>query len=228
MKIYSEYFSDSITREEKKDIIYYLRKHNSEINEKEVEKILTDKYCNNDPRELYLVIINYDSNKLKDMNIAMKRHLNEDDDLISEVVYKIDYLRDNNEGEYMKFEFDGSFNNYQEMSRKTALYMEKVNELYPTISEEAKEMIAMGYVSSGLGEVGEIQGKIKKLIRDKGGQWTEEDKNEVMKEAGDVAWYLARLADLFDFALEDAAYENLKKLYSRMERGKIQGSGDNR
>ena len=64
----------------------------------------------------------------------------------------------------MKFEFDGSFTNYQEMSRRTAIYMEKVNELYPTISKEAKEMIAMGYISSGLGEVGEIQGKIKKLI----------------------------------------------------------------
>jgi NTP pyrophosphatase (non-canonical NTP hydrolase) len=128
----------------------------------------------------------------------------------------------------MKFEFDGSFNNYQDVSSRTAIYMEKVNELYPTISEEAKEMIAIGYVSSGLGEVGEIQGKIKKIIRDKGGQWTEEDRNEVLKETGDAIWYLARLADIFDFTLRDAAHENLKKLFSRKERGKIQGSGDNR
>ena len=49
-----------------------------------------------------------------------------------------------------------------------------------------------------------------------------------MKELSDTMWYLARVADFFGFTLEDAAYENLNKLYSRMERGKIQGSGDNR
>ncbi|MCF7951171.1 MAG: nucleoside triphosphate pyrophosphohydrolase family protein [Spirochaetaceae bacterium] len=128
----------------------------------------------------------------------------------------------------MEVEFDGTFNDYQEKSKKTALYMEKVNELYPAISEEAKEMIAIGYISSGLGEVGEIQGKLKKLIRDKGGVWDANDSYEVMKELSDLMWYCARLADFFDFDLEAVAQMNLNKLYSRMERGKIRGSGDNR
>lgn len=128
----------------------------------------------------------------------------------------------------MNFEFDGTLNNYQQMSKRTAMHMDKVDKTYPDLPEEVRGMIAMGYISSGLGEVGEVQGKVKKLIRDKGGNFTKEDEKEIMKEAGDCMWYLARLADFFDFTLEEAAYENLKKLFSRKERGVIGGSGDNR
>ena len=127
-----------------------------------------------------------------------------------------------------KVEFDGTFNDYQNKSEKTALYMERVDEFYPSLPEEVRDMIALGYISSGLGEVGEIQGKIKKLIRDKGGAWEADDSLEVMKELSDLLWYCARLADFFNFELGAVAQINLDKLYSRMERGKIRGSGDNR
>ena len=57
---------------------------------------------------------------------------------------------------------------------------------------------------------------------------SEETKKEITKELGDVLWYLSQIATELDVSLEDVAGENLKKLFSRMERGLISGDGDNR
>lgn len=120
------------------------------------------------------------------------------------------------------------FNEYQEKSRKTALFLDKVKEKFGEKVENFEDIISIGYIGLGLGEVGEIQNKLKKLIRDKAGEWAEDDKKQILDEASDVLWYLARLAYNFGFTLEQAAEHNIEKLYSRLERGKIRGSGDNR
>lgn len=78
------------------------------------------------------------------------------------------------------------------------------------------------------GEAGEITEKFKKIIRDKGGSVSAEDKTEIVKEMGDVLWYLAVLAKQLDVDFETVAKENIKKLRSRQMRNKIGGSGDNR
>ena len=53
--------------------------------------------------------------------------------------------------------------------------------------------------------------------------------NETLKkEIGDVLWYIARVADDLNIDLTEAVELNLEKLNSRMERGKIGGSGDDR
>jgi len=88
--------------------------------------------------------------------------------------------------------------------------------------------IALLYVGLGLGETGEVQGKLKKVLRDDGGIVTDEKRTEVGKELGDVLWYLTRVADELGLSLEQIAQENVAKLRSRLERGVIQGSGDNR
>ena len=51
---------------------------------------------------------------------------------------------------------------------------------------------------------------------------------DVVKELGDVLWYLSTLASDLDVSLEDIAQTNVEKLTSRKERNKLQGSGDNR
>lgn len=108
-----------------------------------------------------------------------------------------------------------NFKEYQEKSRKTALYPNKDNNfIYPTL---------------GLaGEAGEVAEKIKKVLRDKNGLIDEETKEMIKKELGDVLWYVSQLATELGLSLDDVAEKNIDKLYDRMERDKLKGSGDNR
>lgn len=78
------------------------------------------------------------------------------------------------------------------------------------------------------GETGETADKIKKIIRDKEGKYTEEDKAEIVKELGDVLWYLAGIARYLEVDFDTVAKRNLAKLEDRSRRGTIGGSGDNR
>ncbi|KKQ80418.1 MAG: putative pyrophosphatase [Parcubacteria group bacterium GW2011_GWC2_38_7] len=108
-----------------------------------------------------------------------------------------------------------TFAEYQIESKKTALYPNKgSNYIYPVL---------------GLaGESGEVAEKIKKVIRDDGGIVSEVKKEEIKKEIGDVLWYLAQICSELGLSFDEAAKGNIEKLMSRMERGVLHGSGDNR
>lgn len=85
------------------------------------------------------------------------------------------------------------------------------------------------YPALGLGnEAGEVQGKIKKVLRDSDGDFNEENKLAIADECGDVLWYLAALTEDLGYTLQQIAELNITKLTSRRERGVIQGSGDKR
>jgi len=106
-------------------------------------------------------------------------------------------------------------NFYQEQALTTAIYPNQgKNFAYPTLGL--------------LGEAGEVADKLKKVIRDNDGVLTDTVKDAVAKELGDVMWYLAVLAHELDYDLATIAQINLDKLASRLERGVISGSGDNR
>ena len=108
-----------------------------------------------------------------------------------------------------------NFHDYQTKSRKTAGYPAIGHPvIYPTL----------GLVN----EAGEVAGKIKKVFRDKEGQISEETRQALKAELGDVLWYLAQVASELDLSLEEIAEHNITKLYDRLERGKIRGDGDNR
>lgn len=79
-----------------------------------------------------------------------------------------------------------------------------------------------------VGESGEFADKVKKLIRDKNGRLNEADRNELLKELGDVLWYVGVVAHLLDASLDEVAQQNLDKLKSRKQRSVIKGAGDNR
>jgi NTP pyrophosphatase (non-canonical NTP hydrolase) len=109
-----------------------------------------------------------------------------------------------------------NFEEYQEKSKKTDR---------GTIIKDS----VIAYYALGLAdESGEVAGKVKKLYRDLDGKLTEEYKKEIAKELGDVLWYLSQLCTKFELDLKDVAQMNIDKLYSRLERGQIKGSGDNR
>lgn len=78
------------------------------------------------------------------------------------------------------------------------------------------------------GEAGETADKVKKILRDKGGYASEEDREALVKELGDVLWYVANVARYLDVPLSEVAEGNIKKLSSRKKRGKLHGAGDER
>lgn len=107
------------------------------------------------------------------------------------------------------------FTEYSEKAMKTAMY--------PNIGSNPN------YPALGLaGETGEVCEKIKKLMRDSGGIITDELVENIKKELGDVLWYVNALCHEFKIELNDVAETNIQKLYSRKERGALQGNGDNR
>lgn len=120
----------------------------------------------------------------------------------------------NSEQETYSGEQEMDFNLYQFSAKKTATYPQ----------ERALEYLILGMCS----EAGEVAGKYKKIIRDNNGVMTQEHKENLLSEIGDVLWYAAMACDELNTQLSAVARKNLDKLYSRKERGKISGSGDNR
>ncbi len=79
-----------------------------------------------------------------------------------------------------------------------------------------------------VGEAGEVAEKVKKLQRNSEGSMTGKDRDELLKELGDVLWYLSAIAHYLEEPLGKIADNNLSKLKDRKERDVIASSGDNR
>lgn len=78
------------------------------------------------------------------------------------------------------------------------------------------------------GESGEVADKFKKIFRNQEGRMSAEDKQEIVKELGDVLWYLSAIAEYLEVPLGDVASKNLDKLFDRKKRNVIKSAGDNR
>lgn len=107
---------------------------------------------------------------------------------------------------------------YQQRAAETAIYPEK----------GTGSAMALAYVGLGLGEAGEIQNKIKKVIRDNGGALGPDVAAAIAKEYGDLLWYVANGVAELGFTLGDVAAANLDKLAKRKTLGLLGGSGDDR
>lgn len=79
-----------------------------------------------------------------------------------------------------------------------------------------------------VGESGEMAEKVKKILRDKEGELSEADRQELIKELGDLLWYVALVADNLDISLDEVATRNISKLAARNKSDKLSGSGDDR
>jgi NTP pyrophosphatase (non-canonical NTP hydrolase) len=53
-------------------------------------------------------------------------------------------------------------------------------------------------------------------------------REKLIKECGDVLWFVAVLSEYLGYNLADVADMNIEKLQDRAKRGTIQGSGDDR
>ena len=106
---------------------------------------------------------------------------------------------------------------YQEVASKTAVF--------PTDN-------SLMYLTLGLcGEAGEVAEKIKKHIRDSGSlqnTYPIHYKEALIRELGDVLWYLANLANELNVKLNKVARLNIEKIQKRMENNTLKGEGDDR
>jgi len=107
------------------------------------------------------------------------------------------------------------FNEYQKAARSTAVYPGMGN---------------MGYypVLGLCGEAGEVAEKFKKILRNDGGVMSPEARKAIIRELGDIQWYLANIAEDLGTTLEEIAEENIAKLQDRKARNVIKSEGDNR
>jgi len=108
-----------------------------------------------------------------------------------------------------------TFAQYQKAAMTTAVYpVIGGPEIYPAL-ELANE-------------AGEVAGKIKKIYRDKGGEYAPSDRDSIVGELGDCLWALSQIATELGLSLDRIARLNLDKLQSRQARNVLGGSGDNR
>lgn len=103
---------------------------------------------------------------------------------------------------------------YNEFISKTKFYPKRRNIEYP----------AWGIC----GEAGEVAEKIKKTIRDNNEVFDDERKKAILKELGDVLWYVVATAQDMDYDFEDIIHANMTKVTKRIETNTQHGEGDNR
>jgi NTP pyrophosphatase (non-canonical NTP hydrolase) len=109
-----------------------------------------------------------------------------------------------------------TFNEYQKKALKTAK-----NDYGPLIQ---RTIWAMGVA----GEAGEVIEKWKKIVAYKEGNVSDEDRDDLAKELGDVVWYIAVMSQSLGLTFEEIMQQNVTKLADRQKRNVIKGAGDNR
>ncbi len=131
-----------------------------------------------------------------------------------------------------------SLNAYQQIATKSAIY------------PGGGTPLGLAYVALKMnGEAGEFAEHVGKAMRDDNliplaftdvgvgitsrtclldGDLTEKRKELLVKEIGDVLWYLSAACNELGIALSEVALVNLRKLYDRTQRDVLQGSGDER
>lgn len=82
---------------------------------------------------------------------------------------------------------------------------------------KSKEMALCNWAMGLAGESGELVDMLKKVIFHDHPL----DKEKVVKEIGDVLWYIAILAKELDVTLEEIGQRNIEKLYRRYSEGKF-------
>jgi NTP pyrophosphatase (non-canonical NTP hydrolase) len=111
------------------------------------------------------------------------------------------------------------FNQYQKEALKTDSYGGK------------GEITSLAFINKLLGlvgESGEVAEKFKKIYRNNNGIMSLEEKDLIVKELGDVLWYLSVISNYLEVPFSEVAEKNLEKLKDRLARNVIKSAGDTR
>ena len=96
-----------------------------------------------------------------------------------------------------------TLNRYQIDAAETAIY--------PGVGDGTETAFSYLFLKLN-GEAGEAAEKYGKILRDKAGRGTEEDRQELLKEIGDVLNTLAQIANELNTDLETVAERNLNNV----------------
>jgi NTP pyrophosphatase (non-canonical NTP hydrolase) len=101
-----------------------------------------------------------------------------------------------------------SLNDYQAQAARTLIDAPD--------SEYSADQIMLVWNALGLaGEAGEVADTIKKAVFHQHGL----DRDELIKELGDVLWYVAALCTKLDISMSEVAERNIAKLHKRYPEG---------
>lgn len=135
-------------------------------------------------------------------------------------------------------ELDALFNNYQASCKETNKYPAIAAEIVKSehLSTGTESILNFLLLGTGIaGETGELVEKFKKVIRDK--KYTIENgkvvitpsyRTFVVKEFGDLFYYLGQAMMELDISMSEVLKANLNKVHTRNETGKVHGDGDER
>lgn len=126
-------------------------------------------------------------------------------------------------------------NNEKELTFATYAAAADLTAIYPEISaimdEDPRVTVDLAIMYPALklaGEAGEVAEEIGKMIRDDSGIMTDERRERLVGELGDVLWYINALAAELGESLERIAERNIAKLARRREAGTLKGRGSDR
>lgn len=122
-----------------------------------------------------------------------------------------------------EIEFD-ILKEYEEFVAKSALWNTALGGQNPTPAQRAQQRLShyLGLAE----ESGEVLGVCKKSMC---GNWSaEKTREQLVKELGDVLWYLTAVCLDAGIPLGEVIKTNVEKLNDRKKRGTIHGSGSDR
>lgn len=109
---------------------------------------------------------------------------------------------------------------YDNMNLSYYLKFAKSTALYPNIGKNwTYTLIGLG------GEVGELMNIIKKISRDDNNIVTQEKRNKIIDELGDIIWYFVMLCDEFQIDPDVVLSYNIYKLRKRKKDNTIHDIG---
>lgn len=107
------------------------------------------------------------------------------------------------------------FNEYQNEALRTASLLPPWT-YEKEVKDQMPQALGLSVLALGVaGEAGEVADYLKKVI----GHGHALDQEKLMKELGDVLWYVAVLANRTNISLEEVARENILKLRKRYPEG---------
>lgn len=89
-----------------------------------------------------------------------------------------------------------------------------------------KELLS-NYAMGLCGEVGELVDHLKKCLYH-GHSMNDEIRDKIIKEAGDIEWYLSRIMDTLGVSMSEVCQKNIDKLKRRYPKGFRESDSVNR
>jgi len=209
---YHEYWTDVIA-DNIVDVINRNKKERSHYEQWELDE-------NGKPKEQYKYEYDFSDETINEFKNAVK-YLK----LAYTYATRIDWLISGDDGEETFHEC------LKEDLRNNGLSKELIDEYNSFIYKTKiypKELPIIYPVLGMCGESGEAAEKVKKVLRDNNKEFSEENKKAILKELGDVLWYITATAQDMGYSLEDVIKNNFEKIDKRVKTNTQHGEGDNR